>query len=92
MKRILSNVESNRLDTNVSVAAISGLGGALDGIRAVENRTIAGKIMVYPTCKGLGLTQLHELKDALPEVAACLNDGLWTTEAERKLLETRGTG
>ncbi len=92
MKRILSNVESRRLDTNVSVAAIAGLEGALDGIRAVENRTIAGKIMVYPTCKGLGLTQLHELKDALPEVAACLKDGLWTTEAEKKLLQTRAAG
>jgi len=90
MKRILSNVESKRLDTNVSVAAVSGLEGALDGIRAVENRTIAGKIVVYPACKGLGLTQLHELKDTLPEVAACLKDGLWTTEAEKKLLETRG--
>lgn len=88
MKRILSNVESNRLDTNVSVAAISGLEGALDGIRAVENRTIAGKIVVYPACEGLGLTELHELEEKLPEVAACLKDGLWTTEAEKKLLET----
>jgi len=88
MKRILANVESNRLDTNVSVAAVSGLDGALDGIRAVENRTIAGKIVVYPACKGLGLTQLDELEEKLPEVAACLKDGLWTMEAEKKLLET----
>ena len=92
MKRILSNVESNRLDTNVSVAAICGLEGALDGIRAVENRTIAGKIVVYPACKGLALTRLEELKDKLPEVAACLKDGLWTTEAEKKLLETQTAG
>jgi len=92
MKRILSNVESNRLDTNVSVAAISGLEGALDGIRAVENRTIAGKIVVYPACKGLGLTPLEELQEKLPEVAACLKDGLWTTEAEKKLLETCAAG
>jgi len=89
MKRILGNVESNRLDTNVSVAAISGLDGALDGIRAVENRTIAGKIVVYPACKGLGLIPLEQLKDQLPEVAACLKGGLWTTEAEKKLIETR---
>ena len=92
MKRILSNVESNRLDTNVSVAAISGLEGALDGIRAVENRTIAGKIVVYPACKGLGLTPLEEIQEKLPEVAACLKDGLWTTEAEKKLLETCAAG
>jgi threonine dehydrogenase-like Zn-dependent dehydrogenase len=88
MKRILGKVESGRLDTNVSVAAISGLDGALDGIRAVENRTIAGKIVVYPACKGLGLVSLEELSAKLPQVAARLKDGLWTTEAEKALVET----
>jgi threonine dehydrogenase-like Zn-dependent dehydrogenase len=87
MKRMLEKVESGRLDTNVSVAAISGLEGAVEGIRAVENRLIAGKILVYPACKGLGLTRLEELPDKLPDVAACLQDGLWTIEAERALLD-----
>jgi threonine dehydrogenase-like Zn-dependent dehydrogenase len=87
MKRMLEKVETGRLDTNVSVAAISGLDGAVDGIRAVENRSIAGKIMVYPACKGLGLTRLEELAGKMPQVAAALRDGLWTTQAEKKLLE-----
>ena len=87
MKRMLEKVETSRLDTNVSVAAISGLDGAVEGIRAVENRSIAGKIMVYPVCKGLGLTRLEELAMKMPEVAAALRDGLWTAEAEKKLLE-----
>jgi threonine dehydrogenase-like Zn-dependent dehydrogenase len=87
MKRMLEKVESGRLDTNVSVAAISGLEGAVEGIRAVENRLIAGKILVYPACKGLGLTRLEELPEKLPDVAACLQDGLWTIEAERALLD-----
>jgi threonine dehydrogenase-like Zn-dependent dehydrogenase len=87
MKRMLEKVESGRLDTNVSVAAISGLEGAVEGIRAVENRLIAGKILVYPACKGLGLTRLEELGEKLPDVAARLKDGLWTKEAERALLE-----
>ncbi len=86
MKRMLEKVESGRLDTNVSVAAISGLEGAVEGIRAVENRLIAGKILVYPACKGLGLTRLEELQEKLPDVAACLQDGLWTLEAEKALL------
>ena len=86
MKRMLEKVESGRLDTNVSVAAISGLDGAVEGIRAVENRSIAGKIMVYPACKGLGLTRLEELGSKMPEVAAALRDGLWTAEAEKELL------
>jgi hypothetical protein len=87
MKRMLEKVESGRLDTNVSVAAVSGLDGAVEGIRAVENRLIAGKILVYPVCKGLGLTRLEELGEKLPDVAARLKDGLWTREAERALLE-----
>ena len=87
MKRILEKVESSRLDTNVSVAAVSDLEGALEGIRAVENRTIAGKIVVYPACKGLGLVRLEDLGGKLPQVAAELKDGLWTTEAEKMLLE-----
>ncbi len=87
MKRMLEKVESGRLDTNVSVAAISGFAGAVEGIRAVENRLIPGKIMVYPACKGMGLIRLEELGQKLPDVAACLKDGLWTIEAERTLLE-----
>jgi len=87
MKQVLAKVVSGRLDTNVSVAAISGLDGACDGIRAVENRSIAGKIIVYPACRGLALTTLEKLAETMPDVAACLNDGLWTTQAEQKLLE-----
>lgn len=87
MKRMLEKVESGKLDTNLSVAAICGLEGAAEGIRAIENRSIAGKIIVYPACKGLGLVTLEELKEKMPEVADCLNDGLWTNAAEKKLLE-----
>ncbi len=87
MKRMLEKVESDRLDTNVSVAAICGFEGAVEGIRAVENRSVAGKIMVYPACRSLGLTRLEELAQKMPDVAACLNDGLWTREAEKTLLE-----
>ena len=87
MKRMLSKVETGRLDTNLSVAAVCGLVGATDGIRAVENRSIAGKIIVYPACRTLGLVPLSEMEQKMPEVAQCLNDGLWTKPAEQKLLE-----
>jgi len=86
MKRMLEKAESGRLDTNVSVAAVCGLEGATEGIRAVEKRSIAGKIIVYPACKNLGLVPLQELDEKMPEVAKHLNDGLWTKEAEEKLL------
>jgi threonine dehydrogenase-like Zn-dependent dehydrogenase len=87
MKRMLSKVESGRLDTNLSVAAISGLRGATDGIRAVENRAIAGKIIVYPACRNLELLPLGKLAERMPDVAECLSDGIWTKKAEEKLLE-----
>ncbi len=87
MKRMLEKAESGSLDTNVSVAAICGLEGATEGIRAVEDRSIAGKIVVYPACRDMGLVTLEELKVKMPQVADCLRDGLWTKEAEDKLLE-----
>lgn len=87
MKRMLAKVESGLLDTNISVGAVCGLNGAIDGIRAVENRSIAGKIIVYPACKGLTLTPLAKLKEKMPQVAECLNNGLWTKQAEKTLLE-----
>jgi threonine dehydrogenase-like Zn-dependent dehydrogenase len=87
MKEVLAKVEAGRLDTNVSVAAVCGLDSATEGIRAIENRLIAGKIIVYPACKGLGLVKLEELNEKMPEVADCLSDGLWTREAEQALLE-----
>ena len=37
MKLVLAKVLARQLDTNLSVAAVSGLDGAIDGIRAVEN-------------------------------------------------------
>jgi D-arabinose 1-dehydrogenase-like Zn-dependent alcohol dehydrogenase len=88
MKRMLAKVESGILDTDISVGAVCGLDGAIDGIRAVENRSIAGKIIVYPVCKKLSLTPLAKLKEKLPHVAQCLNNGLWTKQAEMKLLES----
>jgi len=87
MKRMLEKVASGRLDTNVSVAAVCGLDGATEGIRAIENRLIAGKIIVYPNCHGLELTLLEELSEKMPDVANYLNNGLWTKQAEQKLLD-----
>jgi len=90
MKRVLQKVEQAQLDTNLSVAAVSGLDGAVEGIRAVENHLVAGKIVVYPACKGLGLTTLEELAENSSGFAELLRGGLWNIEAERKLLEQYG--
>jgi len=90
MRRVLAKVESGNLDTDVSVAAVCGLDGASEGILAVEKRQIAGKIIVYPVCKGLGLTKLAKLKEKIPEVGECLTNGIWNKKAEDALLEAYG--
>ncbi|MCX6996389.1 MAG: alcohol dehydrogenase catalytic domain-containing protein [Kiritimatiellaeota bacterium] len=83
---VKQKVEANRLDTNVSVAAVAGLDGAVEGIRAVEKQLIPGKILVYPACHGLGLTPLPLLEKTHPAVFQCLENGLWTKRAEAALL------
>lgn len=84
MKVVLERVRDGSLDTNVSVAAVSGLDGAVDGIRAVERQAVSGKIMVYPGCRGLGLTLLEDLPE---EIRNRMRDGIWTREAEQALFE-----
>ena len=78
MKIVLRKVESGTLDTNSSVDAISGMAGATAGIKAIEERTLAGKIIVYPMLHDIGLIPLVELGKHFPTVAAKLNDGQWT--------------
>jgi threonine dehydrogenase-like Zn-dependent dehydrogenase len=86
MKIVLSKVESRQLDTNCSVDAISGMAGAVAGIAAVENRTLAGKIIVYPMLHDVGLIPLAELHKHFPTVAAQLDHGAWCKAAEEELL------
>lgn len=88
MKKVLAKVQSGQLDTNVSVAAVCGLEDAIKGIKAVEEHSIAGKILVYPDCKDLKLTTLEDMEKHLPEVAGKLENGLWNKKAEEALLQT----
>jgi len=87
MLTVLRKVQNGSLDTNISVAAVLGLKGAIDGIRAVEHHAIPGKIIVYPDCTELGLTRLEELAGKSAKAAAALNNGLWTQEAESALIK-----
>jgi threonine dehydrogenase-like Zn-dependent dehydrogenase len=87
MKIVLNKVVSGQLDTNCSVDAVCGMAGAIDGIRAVENRTLAGKIIVYPQLKQFGLTPLEELGKKYPSVIEKMNNGIWTQAAEDELLK-----
>jgi len=88
MKTVLKKIESNRLDTDLSVAAVCSLEGAIDGIRAVEKQMIPGKVLVYPACRNLPLMMLEELAQKAPQVTEQMTGNLWNKNAEQKLLET----
>jgi len=79
MRRVLAKLKAGELDTNLSVAAVAGLEGAIDGIRAVEKNLLPGKVLVYPSCRGLELTPLGELKGVATS--------RWDAEAEAALLK-----
>jgi threonine dehydrogenase-like Zn-dependent dehydrogenase len=90
MKAVLAKLESGELDTNISLDAVAGFEGVRDALDAVEARTAAGKIMVYPSLPNLGMIRLSEMAGRFPSVAARLRDGRWTKEAEQELLRVAG--
>ena len=90
MKAVLRKLESGALDTNISLDAVTGFEGVADALTAIEGRTAAGKIMVYPSLPDLGLVRLSELGERFPTVADRLDDGRWTKAAEEELLRVAG--
>ena len=87
LREMLALTESHELATNRSVAAVAGLEGFKDGLRAVIDGRFAGKVVIYPNIGSLPLTPIEELGETLPGVAAKLAaDGSWTNAAEAELL------
>ena len=91
MEVLLDRIATGRLDTNLSVDAVSGMAGAADGLAALQDRTMAGKIVIYPSLHEVGLLSLADLGGAFPAVASKLADGHWCLEAERELLKVAGS-
>ncbi len=88
MEFTLRKLERGELDTNSSVAGISGMNDVWKGIDAVRTGSFAGKIIIYPHIKDLDLISLQELKKRFPKVAPLLADAdSWTREAEEAFLE-----
>lgn len=87
MMLVLDKTYSGELSPNRSVAAVGSLSAAKDGLKAVKEATLAGKVMIYPHIKDFPLTPLADLKEKLPSVYALLNErGEWTKEAEDEFL------
>jgi threonine dehydrogenase-like Zn-dependent dehydrogenase len=86
MSAVLTKVADGGLDTNLPVGGVSGMTGALDALDAVHDRSIPGKIVVYPALDDLPLLDLGELVTRYPGIAPLLTDGCWTSQAEQELL------
>jgi threonine dehydrogenase-like Zn-dependent dehydrogenase len=84
---VLDKTSTGELSPNRSVAAIGSLSAARDGLKAVKDATLAGKVVIYPNIKEMPLTPLTEFKDKFPSVYARLNElGEWTQVAEEEFL------
>jgi threonine dehydrogenase-like Zn-dependent dehydrogenase len=90
MEVVLTKVLEDRLDTNLSVGAVSGMGGAITGLEAVKGGKIAGKVLVYPELGDFPMTELPDLAAKYPTVGAKLSNGNWTKDAELELLKVAG--
>ena len=65
----LTRRERRKLEVRQRIVEASKVLFATQGIEAVENRTMAGKVMVYPELHEVGLIPLTELKNHYPSVA-----------------------
>lgn len=86
MRAVYRKLRERRLETDLSVGAVSGMAGAIAGLEAVEKRTLDGKIIVYPELVNEGLIPLPKLAEVYPSVAEKLRNGSWTKEAEAEFL------
>lgn len=87
LRLMLRQAESGDLSPNRSVAAIGSLSAAREGLQAVYDAALPGKIVIYPLIKDFPLTPLPDLREKLPTVYAKLRDGReWTVEAEEEFL------
>lgn len=88
LRHVLQLVESAKLSTNLSVAAIGGLEAARAGLEAVKEGRYPGKTVIYPQILELPLMGLDEVPEKIPQLKDTLSpEGAWTNEAERTLLE-----
>jgi len=55
---VLTKVDRGELETNASVAAITGMRGAIEGLEGVNEQRYEGKVIVYPWLQEMGLIEL----------------------------------
>jgi threonine dehydrogenase-like Zn-dependent dehydrogenase len=90
MRKVLDLAESGQLSTNFAAAAVSGMAGVYEGLEAVRDAALPGKVVVYPFVEDMGVVPFEKLGECVPAAAANLGPhGEWTTASERAFLENR---
>jgi len=88
LRKVLDLAEGGRLATDFAVAAVSGMAGTYDGLEAVRDGTLPGKVVVYPFVEDMGLVPLGELHNHAAAAAVRLGPhGEWNRESETVFLE-----
>jgi threonine dehydrogenase-like Zn-dependent dehydrogenase len=78
---------SGEISPNQSVAAIGGIAAMWDGVAAVKEGRVTGRVVIFPQIENFPLTELPALRFCLPSVHNLLGPGeTWTKEAEEELL------
>ena len=86
MRKVVEKATRNELDTQRSLGAIGGLAQARRGVEGVAAGRFNGKTVLFPGIPDLELTAVEDV--ANDGVAGLLDEGgIWTTAAERRLLE-----
>ena len=88
---VLDKTAAGLLSPDLNLAAVGGIEAGRDGVQAMLDGRFAGKIVIFPQVAGMPLLGLDELADRYPDIGSALGpQGQWTSEAERRLIETHG--
>lgn len=86
LQHTLNLVQSGKLSTNASLAAIGGLDSFREGLVSVKEGRFPGKTVIFPMFPHLPLMSLDDLQAKMPSVYSKLKDGMfWTKDAEEQL-------
>ncbi len=84
--RVVEKTLAGQLSPGRALAAVGGIEAAKDGLTAMIDGRIPGKIVIFPHLRGLPLTSLEDLAAGDAEFAATLGEGgTWTRDAEAML-------
>ena len=91
LRHTLDLTESGQLNTAPALAAVGGLDALWEGVEGVANARFPGKTVILPHCENMPLTAVEDLPDLLPGVESTMQDGRYTLDTERAIIEAFGT-